>query len=88
MTLTLAPIVSLHLEQSYSPEILAAMEAEHDFQGFITDLSDLVESANHYLDLADGGHSDETDDLTQRFQALSKKMQYVTGRYGTDLSVA
>jgi hypothetical protein len=84
-TLTETPILSLHT-QYLDPLAFAAMEAEQDRLNFITDLTDLCEKITNYLNIADGGHSDDPNAFSQRFQDLSHLYQYVTTKYGADLN--
>ncbi|NJM68244.1 MAG: hypothetical protein HC851_22545 [Acaryochloris sp. RU_4_1] len=84
-TLTETPILSLHT-QYLDPLAFAAMEAEQDRQNFITDLTDLCEKINSYLNIADDRHSEDPNALSERFQNLSHLYQYVTTKYGADLN--
>ncbi|NJM68072.1 MAG: hypothetical protein HC851_21595 [Acaryochloris sp. RU_4_1] len=85
-TLTETPILSLHT-QYLDPLAYTAMEAEQDCMNFVCDLiTDLAEKISNYLNIADGGCSDNPDEMSQRFQDLSHLYQYVTTKYGADLN--
>lgn len=52
----------------------------------VGDLSTLCDRLNGFLDLADGGQSDDPTELARRYQALKNVWCSVVGLYGADLS--
>ncbi len=52
----------------------------------VGDLSALSDRLNGFLDLADGGQSDDPTELARRYQALKNVWCSVVGLYGANLS--
>lgn len=53
---------------------------------FVSDTSDLAEVVNQYLQVADGGRSDDLQEVDFRLQAMSTVLEQYIGIYGTNLA--